>query len=376
MFKSLFSVVLAGTFCAASLNVAAVEVTELDRSAIKIADRSQQVKNQALSQAMQEVVLKNTGDRAALSAPLVAQAIAEPTAYIRQFGYQEQGGEQFLQASFDHTKIISLLRQAQLPVWGKQRPLTLLWLAQDNEGKRELLNDSSVLESRSLIAKMSQTRGVPMLLPMMDLDDSMAISVTDVRGMFADTVAKASQRYGSDYFAMVSLDNQPDGQVSYQLSLYPANSEQPLFNPLTTQSAQVADMDAAVKAIFETISQYYVARYAIADSGEANSTQLTFVEITDRQQLLDIEKYLHQLSAVKSVSLTKLQGISAEFSLQLFGSEEDLYRLISLEPKIRSLEQSNSPDQLNMQSGLGVDEMMDPLSSSQTPRREYIWQGR
>ncbi|QYJ88274.1 DUF2066 domain-containing protein [Shewanella halotolerans] len=376
MFKSLFSVVLAGTFCAASLNVAAVEVTELDRSAIKIADRSQQVKNQALSQAMQEVVLKNTGDRAALSAPLVAQAIAEPTAYIRQFGYQEQGGEQFLQASFDHSKIISLLRQAQLPVWGKQRPLTLLWLAQENEGKRELLNDSSVLESRSLIAKMSKTRGVPMLLPMMDLDDSMAISVTDVRGMFADTVAKASQRYGSDYFAMVSLDNQPDGQVSYQLSLYPANSEQPLFNPLTTQSAQVADMDAAVKAIFETISQYYVARYAIADSGEANSTQLTFVEITDRQQLLDIEKYLHQLSAVKSVSLTKLQGISAEFSLQLFGSEEDLYRLISLEPKIRSLEQSNSPDQLNMQSGLGVDEVVDPLSSSQTPRREYIWQGR
>ncbi|QYJ99378.1 DUF2066 domain-containing protein [Shewanella alkalitolerans] len=376
MFKSLFSVVLAGTFCAASLNVAAVEVTELDRSAIKIADRSQQVKNQALSKAMQEVVLKNTGDRAALSAPLVAQAIAEPTAYIRQFGYQEQGGEQFLQASFDHSKIISLLRQAQLPVWGKQRPLTLLWLAQENEGKRELLNDSSVLESRSLIAKMSQTRGVPMLLPMMDLDDSMVISVTDVRGMFADTVAKASQRYGSDYFAMVSLDNQPDGQVSYQLSLFPANSEQPLFNPLTTQSAQVADMDAAVTAIFEAISQYYVERYAIADSGEANSTQLTFVEITDRQQLLDIEKYLHQLSAVKSVSLTKLQGITAEFSLQLFGSEEDLYRLISLEPKIRSLEQSNSPDQLNLQLGLGVDERVDPLSSSQTPRHEYIWQGR
>ncbi|QYK14686.1 DUF2066 domain-containing protein [Shewanella rhizosphaerae] len=376
MFKSLFSVVLAGTFCAASLNVAAVEVTELDRSAIKIADRSQQVKNQALSQAMQEVVLKNTGDRAVLSAPLVAQAIAEPTAYIRQFGYQEQGGEQFLQASFDHSKIISLLRQAQLPVWGKQRPLTLLWLAQENEGKRELLNDSSVLESRSLIAKISQTRGVPMLLPMMDLDDSMAISVTDVRGMFADTVAKASQRYGSDYFAMVSLDNQPDGQVSYQLSLFPANSEQPLFNPLTTQSAQVADMDAAVTAIFEAISQYYVERYAIADSGEANSTQLTFVEITDRQQLLEIEKYLHQLSAVKSVSLTKLQGITAEFSLQLFGSEEDLYRLISLEPKIRSLEQSNSQDQLNLQSGLGVDESVDPLSSSQTPRHEYIWQGR
>ncbi|ABO23703.1 DUF2066 domain-containing protein [Shewanella loihica] len=376
MFKSLFSVVLAGTFCAASLNVAAVEVTELDRSAIKIADRSQQVKNQALSQAMQEVVLKNTGDRAALSAPLVAQAIAEPTAYIRQFGYQELGGEQFLQASFDHSKIISLLRQAQLPVWGKQRPLTLLWLAQENEGKRELLNDSSVLESRSLIAKMSQTRGVPMLLPMMDLDDSMAISVTDVRGMFADTVAKASQRYGSDYFAMVSLDNQPDGQVSYQLSLFPAASEQPLFNPLTTQSAQVADMDAAVTAIFEAISQYYVERYAIADSGEANSTQLTFVEITNRQQLLEIEKYLYQLSAVKSVSLTKLQGITAEFSLQLFGSEEDLYRLISLEPKIRSLEQSNSTDQLNLQSQMGVDERVDPLSSSQTPRHEYIWQGR
>ncbi|MCG9746355.1 MULTISPECIES: DUF2066 domain-containing protein [Shewanella] len=382
MFKSFLSVMLAGALCAASLNVAAVEVTELDRSAIKIADRSQQVKNQALRQAMEEVVLKNTGDRMALSEPLVAQAIAQPTAYIRQFGYLEQGGEQYLQASFDHSKIISLLREAKLPVWGKQRPLTLLWLAQENEGKRELLNDASMLESRSQIANLSQTRGVPMLLPMMDLDDAMAISVTDVRGMFADTVAKASQRYGSDYFAMVSLDTLPDELVNIQLALYPTSSDQPLFNPLSTLSTQVKGMDVAVSEIFGAISQYYVARYAIADSGEANSTRLTFVEITDRQQLLDIEKYLHQLSAVKSVSLTKVQGISAEFSLELFGSEEDLYRLISLEPKIRSMEPANgsalldNPNLLNSQSELGGDEMVDPLSSSQTPRHEYIWQGR
>ncbi|MCG9722599.1 DUF2066 domain-containing protein [Shewanella sp. Isolate7] len=382
MFKSFLSVMLAGALCAASLNVAAVEVTELDRSAIKIADRSQQVKNQALRQAMEEVVLKNTGDRMALSEPLVAQAIAQPTAYIRQFGYQEQDGEQYLQASFDHSKIISLLREAKLPVWGNQRPLTLLWLAQENEGKRELLNDASVLESRSQIANLSQSRGVPMLLPMMDLDDAMAISVTDVRGMFADNVAKASQRYGSDYFAMVSLDTLPDELVNIQLALYPTSSDQPLFNPLITLSTQVKGMDVAVSEIFGAISQYYVARYAIADSGEANSTRLTFVEITDRQQLLDIEKYLHQLSAVKSVSLTKVQGISAEFSLELFGSEEDLYRLISLEPKIRSMEPANgsalldNPNLLNSQSELGGDEMVDPLSSSQTPRHEYIWQGR
>ncbi|WP_281214032.1 DUF2066 domain-containing protein [Shewanella insulae] len=369
MFKSFFSMVIVGTLCAASLTVSAVEVTELDKSVIKIADRSRQVKNQALQQAMQEVVLKNTGDREVLNVPQVKQAIAAPTAYIRQFGYLEQGGEQYLQASFDHSKIIGLLRQAELPVWGKQRPLTLLWLVQENEGKRELLNDSSMQESRRLISDLAQARGVPMLLPMMDLDDSMAISVNDVRGMFADQVAKASQRYGSDYFVMVSMDNLADGLVNLKLALYPASSEQPLLSPLATLSTQVMGMDAAMTGIFEAISQYYVARYAIADSGEANTTQLTFVDITDRQQLLAIEKYLHQLSAVKSVSLTKLQGITAEFSLQLFGSEEDLYRLISLEPKIQSQPQTNS------QPGVGGDEMVDPLSSSQTPRQEYIWQG-
>ncbi|ASJ96917.1 DUF2066 domain-containing protein [Shewanella marisflavi] len=364
MFKSLISVVIFALVCASSLKASAVEVAELDKSAVKVADRSQQEKNQALKQAMQDVVLKNTGNREALDAPLVQQAIAEPTAYIRQFGYQEREGQQYLQASFDHTKIINLLRQAQLPVWGKQRPLTLLWLAQENDGQRELLNDSSLSENRASIADFSQARGLPMMLPIMDLDDSMAISVNDVRGMFADQVAKASQRYHSDYFAMVSLDSTPDGQFSYNLTLYPASSEQPLFNPLVTQTAQVADVDAALSAIFEAISQYYVERYAIADSGEANTTQVTFIDITDRQQLLDIESYLRQLSAVKSVSLTRLQGITAEFSLQLFGSEEDLYRLISLEPRI------HSQDKLN------AEPMLDPLSSSQTPPQEYIWQGR
>ena len=364
MFKSLISVVIVALVCASSPKASAVEVAELDKSAVKVTDRSQQEKNQALKQAMLNVVLKNTGNRETLSAPLVEQAIAEPSAYIRQFGYQEREGQQYLQASFDHTKIISLLRQAQLPVWGKQRPLTLLWLAQENDTQRELLNDSSLSESRGLIADFSEARGLPMLLPIMDLDDSMAISVNDVRGMFADEVAKASQRYHSDYFAMVSLDKTIDGQLSYNMALYPTSSEQPMVTPLVTQMAQVADVNTALSAIFEAISQYYVGRYAIADSGEANSTQLTFIDITDRQQLLAIETYLRQLSAVKSVSLTRLQGITAAFSLQLFGSEEDLYRLISLEPKIRSIDK------------LDVEPTFDPLSSSQTPRQEYIWQGR
>ncbi|MGL5667885.1 MAG: DUF2066 domain-containing protein, partial [Shewanella sp.] len=48
----------------------------------------------------------------------------------------------------------------------------------------------------------------------------------------------------------------------------------------------------------------------------------------------EVEKYLKQLSAVKNATLSRIQGNTATFSLDLFGSQTDFERLLSLEPRI------------------------------------------
>lgn len=365
MFKSL----IYGFFTASlafSVNcVSATALFKLDESAVKIDNRTTQAKNDALKQALKNVVLKNSGSQDALGIPSINAAIDNPTTLIRQFGYQEVDGQLYLQASFDHQKVIKLLRDARLPVWGKQRPLTLFWLSQDNQGERVIVNDASRLASRSYISELATERGVPILLPIMDLDDSMQVSVTDVRGMFADPVAAASKRYNTDYFIMASLDQAANNQVSFSMALYPTVSDEPLFHPLVQRSGVTANVDAAIDEIFLSMSQYYVSRYAVADSGESLTTRLTFTDITERKQLVDIEHYLTQLSAVKQVSLIQLRGTSAQYSLQLFGTEADLYRLLKLESKIKPQSVPMPASSLNG----------DPLASSQSETINYIWLG-
>ena len=58
------------------------------------------------------------------------------------------------------------------------------------------------------------------------------------------------------------------------------------------------------------------------------------MNIKKMAQLVEVEKYLKQLSAIKNATLTHIQGHTVTFSLDLFGSETDLQRLLSLEPRI------------------------------------------
>ncbi len=360
MFKTFILSIVTASMLLMVNAVTASERLRLDESMVKITDRTTQAQNAALQQALSDVILKNSGSESALVDPTVSTAIANPTSYIRQFGYQDIDGQQYLQASFDLDKVIKLLRKAHLPVWGKQRPLTLIWLAQQEQGEFNILNDASSTQIRSDIRAFGQSRGMPLILPVMDLDDSMSVSANDVRGMFTEQVATASQRYSTDYFLIVAME--PVGErVNFDMKLFPAGNSEDLYQPLTQYSGVADNQESAMEQVLSKISEFYAQRYAVADTGESLAKTLTFIDLNNRKQLVDIEKFLDQLSAVKSVSLIQLKGATATFSLELFGTESDLLRLLNLESKIRQ-----QIDYVNA----------EPLSVSQTEVVHYIWLGQ
>ncbi|AQS35819.1 hypothetical protein Sps_00625 [Shewanella psychrophila] len=344
--------------------VSAAEVNQLDETLVSVESRSVALRQKAISIGLREVVLKNSGTKASISHPSVQAKVKNPSSLLSQFGYKEVDGELYLQVSFDHQRIIKLLRDAQLPVWGKQRPLTLIWLVEDDAEARQIVNDESVLDSRELFQSASESNGVPLLFPVMDLDDNMNVTLNDIRGKFVDQVARASQRYQADYFVMASIDTRGES-TKYNFALYPKSSDETSLSPLTSKSNTVNDIDTAVKEIIAGVSEYYVGRYAIADSGSALDSYVTFVDITELKQLVEIEKYFKQLSAVKSVQLTQLQGTSAKFKLDLFGTEEDLRRLMKLEPRVSVLDEAMPV----------TDDGFDPLPSNEVHGPEYRWRG-
>ena len=102
-----------------------------------------------------------------------------------------------------------------MPVWGPERPLTLLWIAvDDGVGGRALLGANEIGRARALptpaddgaahdgprreIAAAADERGLPIAWPLLDLEDLNAVSFIDVWGRFEDRILAASVRYRAD----------------------------------------------------------------------------------------------------------------------------------------------------------------------------------
>ncbi|MGE4259955.1 MULTISPECIES: DUF2066 domain-containing protein [unclassified Shewanella] len=321
----------------------AVEVSQLDQSMVSVASRSDADRDAALREALGNVLLKNSGARGVLSNSMIVEKLSQASSMVTQFGYFDDQGQLKIRALFEHDRIIALLRAAGEPVWGRQRPLTLLWLAADNNSQPQIVADGADIDERKLFADASSQRGIPVLFPLMDLDDLQAVNINDVRGQFADAIARASNRYQTDYFAMGTLEPVADG-IRYQLALYTKTAGgQPFMLPLVSDQNTVADKPAAVAAMMLALSDYFVSRYAVADSGASQQTTVSFSGISQKQ-LVEIEAFLKQLTAVKSFTMSKLQGEHVSYRLQLFGSVDELKNLFGLESRMTPLPASNSSD--------------------------------
>lgn len=186
-------------FCAVGL-ASAVGVVSVNEGIVWVDGKNVQ------RQAMQQVVIKMTGSKESLSNSGVLKALKDASDYILSYEYFIENNQQKYKAVFDTAKIEALIRQEELPLWGAQRPEAIVWLAYANSADDiQLITDSDLSGIGELIQQHSQARGVQMLFPLMDLDDSLAISKTDVWARFLPVLRKASERYSSEYMITARL---------------------------------------------------------------------------------------------------------------------------------------------------------------------------
>ncbi|WP_153913483.1 DUF2066 domain-containing protein [Shewanella sp. TC10] len=338
-------IVISTLFGIYSPKTISAEIGLLDEADVVVSSRARTERQAALKTALSSVFVKNSGLPSVLEHPLVKAQINKPEVLLTQYGYREIDDELTLKANFDHKRIISTLRQADLPVWGRQRPLTLLWLSIEDEGERSILSDASELDTRAQIDLDSSNKGIPVILPVMDLDDVMKISVSDVRGMFTDVVADASTRYRADYFAVADMDK-VGGFVRFQVSLFDKDSQGGIMQPLIHHQAEVLDYQEATDQILSTLAEYFVSQYAFADSGNSAETLLSLTGVQSMAQLVEIESYLNQLSAIKAVSLSQFKANTVTYKLELFGDADDLQKLLNINKRLTEIPQLDTNDEL------------------------------
>jgi len=185
--------------------VMGAEVRGLYDASAPVSGNEAAERNTAIRDAFGKVLVKVTGNSRIVSRKALAADFENASRYVQQYRYETiplgNSGDQVgraLHVSFDKTELDSLLQSRGLPVWAANRPSILVWLGEERRGKRRLFNPDTDADLRQVLDRVSAERGVPLLLPIMDLEDQGQLQVADIWGNFENNIRAASRRYATD----------------------------------------------------------------------------------------------------------------------------------------------------------------------------------
>jgi len=192
-----------------SVSAVALEVENLYTVQVPIDRSNPEAREAAYSRALAEVLTRITGSEGAAGSDDLMDLFPNPARYVMQF---RSGENDSLIVTMDGPAIENLLRQAGHPVWGSDRPLTLVWLAVDwGMGDREIIGadsqstvpgaNRSIDRNRLLrerVEAAAERRGIPVIFPLLDTEDLGRVSFSGVWGGFDQALLDASRRYGTN----------------------------------------------------------------------------------------------------------------------------------------------------------------------------------
>ncbi len=182
--------------------LAAVEVAGLYEIEIVAHSESAEDRVQAIKQALFAVLERILVSDDISKIPAVQEMLLGAEHYVKQSQYSllpadeySDNGLRLFRVQFDEDQVLEALRKGQVGIWSEIRPETLLWLVVDEDGNRQFYNPESMPEIESALSLVSKRKGVPLIFPMLDIEEQQKISVSSVLSADSRTLMAASARY-------------------------------------------------------------------------------------------------------------------------------------------------------------------------------------
>ncbi|GAB6264381.1 DUF2066 domain-containing protein [Photobacterium sp. R1] len=322
-----------GALMALPLQAATVET--LYQAQVSLPDTDSQTAQTARATALQQVLVKVSGQSNIADNEVIQKALENNSAYVSQLGRGSVNGQPMLDVSFDREKIRTLLTQANATFWSEQRPTILVWLIEDKSRDRTIVFDQSGNALQSPLNQAAALRGLPLLLPIGDFEDVTAISVPDLWGGFAQPIAKASSRYQPDAVMVVRVKGSGEKtQLNWQL--FPDSPAAMLDGKAEPVEGRISG-PAAIQEMMNTVADNLAARYAIQLGGATEGGfAIEVANIRHVEDFFQLESLLKTMSSVAEVNATHLQGDRVRFSIRLLSNEQAFARELSMEPRLQS----------------------------------------
>ena len=317
----------------------AVEVPTLFTAQVPLDRNARGARKDAYERALAAVLLRVSGTELTANTSAVRELFPNPDAYVMQY---RSGANDSLWVSFDGQAIEDTLRSAGYPVWGADRPLTLVWLAVDwGQGNREIIAaddpDRTAEKSRSIdrnkrlrerILDVAEKRGLPLVFPLLDTVDLQNVAFSDIWGGFDERVIEASKRYDANSILIGRF--RPSSTRRESWSYYFSGDERNWNGPPETIVAQVADLLST--------------EFAVGGDAPVQSVSLSVSGIGSVQAYGSLQKLLAEVSLIETFVITEVVGDSVSYRVDVRGGAERLRRALRFNGLIEQERVTNMND--------------------------------
>ena len=314
-----------------SLPAKAVTVEDLFTVELPVADQTTGLRLESFSQAFRQVVVKVSGSDDALRSPALERPIESSARYVKQFRYisrslpedDEFDAERLiLRIDFDQQLVESLLRENNFPVWGRERPSSLLVISYDVNENIKLVTQDSTPNLIEALDRAASIHAVPVLFPLMDLEDIGLVNIGDIVSREYGKIQTMAARYAPDALLVGQILGR-SGQG------WQGDWEVRFADQIFKWKFKASSKKEVTEQVIRHLAKILALEYALEDHRRVEQTLLLSVSALEGiDNLIKVQKYLKSLNVVDSVHVAMINKDVITYRLKLRNNPEDLQRLI------------------------------------------------
>ncbi|WP_347331243.1 DUF2066 domain-containing protein [Marinimicrobium locisalis] len=309
--------------------VRADQVVDLYTAEVLVTSQSEAERQRAAREGLADLVVRVTGDTQAREHPQVQEALTRAEGFITEFNYGstretvEVGGEarpaSRLVMRFSSVEVERLLRSANLSLWPANRPGVLVWMVTREGGDLSRVSDS---ERREQLRARARVRGLPLVVPLNDLEDRLALQARQLWELDEEAIRKASQRYDAEAILVGRYSETTGGQWRSDWQLY-----HNLGNP--TFYVRADSVEGVLSQAIDETANHFASLYAIVPREEGPGTVVMQVGGVDGfGEYKAVERYLEDLAMVRRAGLITLRPGVLTLRLMVEGDRSQLLGML------------------------------------------------
>lgn len=307
---------------------------------VPIKNRAEKHRIRAEKEAFERVLVRVSGLSAVASHPIVAEALDNAKSFITRFGFfsravpNEVNLQLFMEASFDSDSVLELLRSENLPIWSARRPNVLVWLGVHDADGHRIVGAGDHAVSVETLLDQATVRGVPVLLPLMDVLDFEYIDSADLFNDAQDVLRVASERYDPEGVLIIKM-------VERSGSVWSASWEFLWDGEEMLEVTDVLELRDGITGGIDWMVDRLVERFAVIANPDAiDEEEVQWIQINRVPNLkvyTDVLSFFEEISTVTDVQLVRIEQESLLLSVRGISSREQLLQLIRLNRNLREL---------------------------------------